>query len=48
MDKIGKRLMMRKKSMSIISTRTNQLDRPLNKINDIKNESQHLSLSANQ
>ena len=48
MDKIGKRLDDAQKEYEhLISTRTNQLDRPLNKINDIKNESQHLSLSLN-
>ncbi len=48
MDKIGKRLDDAQKEYEhLISTRTNQLDRPLNKINDIKNESRHLSLSLN-
>ena len=40
MDKIGKRLEDAQKEYdSLITTRTNQLDRPLRKINELKDQS---------
>jgi DNA anti-recombination protein RmuC len=46
MDKIGKRLEDAQKEYEhLTTTRTNQLDRPLNKINELKQDSRQINLT---